>query len=60
MAKAKAKAETETENEQVTCWLCGKDGADTIINVACETPGGIKTDPHDVKVHFECYMNIDY
>ena len=51
MAKKK-----ESKNK---CWLCGGDGAETVITVECETPNGKHCKPKDVKVHFGCYMDID-
>jgi len=40
------------------CWLCGLSEPDTTITVECKTPGGKRCKPHDVKVHFSCYMDI--
>lgn len=40
------------------CWLCGKEGAGTIIEVACETPNGKPCKPKEVCVHFGCYMDM--
>lgn len=41
------------------CWLCGGSHPETVINVECETPGGRACDPHDVQVHFSCYMEVE-
>jgi hypothetical protein len=45
--------------DEESCWLCGGDEADTTTSTERETPGGKSCAPMDVKVHFECYMDMD-
>lgn len=49
----------ENDMAEDKCWLCGQDGADTTIVVECDVPNGKHTEPHEVKVHFGCYLDIE-
>jgi hypothetical protein len=53
--------------EDAECWLCNctidamdfRDESAFYITVEADKPHGKHTDPHDVPVHFGCYMDID-
>lgn len=49
----------ESKPEQEKCWFCDGIEPDTTINVACDVPNGKPTEPHDVRVHHGCYMDMD-
>ncbi len=41
------------------CWLCGGEDPGITIAVRRETPGGLSCNAKEVRVHFECYMDMD-
>jgi hypothetical protein len=47
------------KKEPERCWLCSGAEPDTTIVVECDVPSGKVTEPHNVRVHFGCYMDMD-
>ena len=53
-------ADKKRKHKKDRCWLCGLKGAETVISVACDVPNGKPTKPHEVRVHFGCYMDMPF